>query len=113
MGTRFSGYERRPLDFYETPTWVTQALLRRVNVCGTVWEPACGGGKIVRALAPRNILATDIVSGYDFLEDKHVYPIFDWIVTNPPFGQGGRVAHSFIRKALDHHANGVAMLLSG
>ena len=44
-----SGYDRQSHDFYPTPDWVTEALLKRVTLNGPVWEPCCGDGEIGRA----------------------------------------------------------------
>jgi len=45
MSQRDSGYERKPLDQYETPPWVTRLIFM-----GKVREPACGSGKMASAL---------------------------------------------------------------
>ena len=46
MSQRDSGYERKERDLYETPEWVTEALLPHLPTIGeVVWEPACGGGQ--------------------------------------------------------------------
>ena len=51
MSQRESGYQRKLLDQYETPAWVTQALMPHLpEFTGKVWEPACGSGKMVPAL---------------------------------------------------------------
>ena len=51
MSPRESGYQRKLLDQYETPAWVTQALIPHLpEFTGKVWEPACGSGKMVAAL---------------------------------------------------------------
>lgn len=51
-----------------------------------VWEPACGNGRLAKALRSYglNVVCTDIKNGVDFLRYE---PIFDYdvIVTNPPF----------------------------
>ena len=45
-----SGFDRRVHDFYATPNWVTEALLRHVQFRGRVWEPCCGTGAITSVL---------------------------------------------------------------
>ena len=51
MSQRESGYQRKPLDQYETPTWVTLALIPHLpEFNGKLWEPACGRRKMVAAL---------------------------------------------------------------
>src|SRR6516162_182768 len=87
MSQRDSGYTRIERDAYQTPEWVTLALVphipKRVNA---ILEPAAGEGKMARALenAGYKVFATDIDRGEDFLE----YPaVDDWpgnlaIITN-------------------------------
>jgi hypothetical protein len=48
MSQRESGYERKERDLYETPAWVTKALIPHLPFTrGTVFEAAAGGGKMV------------------------------------------------------------------
>jgi hypothetical protein len=43
MSQRKSGYERKERDSYQTPAWVTLALVPHLPwLPGRVWEPACG-----------------------------------------------------------------------
>jgi hypothetical protein len=107
MSQRVSGYERHERDVYETPAWVTEALLPHIpEGVKEVWEPACGSGKMVRALeaAGYKVLATDIETGTDFLEQRK--PFVQAIITNPPYA----LAREFIEHALSY-ADHVAMLL--
>src|SRR5690242_1329414 len=81
-----AGYARRERDAYFTEPWVTRALLDAVlltrppswsspSQC-TVWEPACGDGRMARVIAERGypVVATDIADwgygrpGVDFLD---------------------------------------------
>ena len=112
MSQRDSGYERKVLDRYETPAWVTEALLPHLpRVPEVVWEPACGTGRMVAVLEAHDIVvhATDIETGRDFLADDYAVGS-DAIITNPPYHQ----AYAFILRALDlmDETDGiVAMLL--
>jgi len=115
MGQRVSGFERKDGDEYMTPQWVAETLCYAIPMYGTVWEPACGEGAIARAIytaAHINVFATDLDSRHsttygplDFLGD--VTRVTDWfegpltIVTNPPYGKGGRLAQAFVRRALE------------
>ena len=45
MSQRESGYERIERDCYETPEWVTRALLPHLGNIKSVWEPAAGSEK--------------------------------------------------------------------
>lgn len=102
--------ERAKNDFYATPFEATNAILRRVNLHGSILEPAAGQGHISKLLKERypesEIVSTDLVaredkfgvgiqSGIDFL--AHDYGrMFDNVITNPPFS----LAQEFIEKAL-------------
>ncbi len=100
---------RDPVDRYETPDSVTRALARRVELPLCVREPACGTGRMARALAglDHDVHATDIVEhGADFLEDDDPA---DCVVTNPPYRD--RLAERFVAHALDVCDGPVAMLL--
>ena len=109
MSRRDSGYERKERDLYETPEWVTHALLPHLPKISSVWEPACASGKIATVLngAGLRVCATDISTGHDFTK---IQIAVDGIVTNPPF----HLAQEFIERALNltWPAGAVAMLLS-
>jgi hypothetical protein len=98
MSQRDSGYERKERDSYETPCWVTEALVGHLPTSDcVVWEPACGSGKMVSALlkAGFDVTASDIETGHDFLTQPAPKP-FCGIVTNPPY----ELATEFIERAL-------------
>lgn len=98
MSQRDSGYERKERDLYETPEWVTAALLvegfRKPVV---VWEPAAGSGKMLRVLEQLDaeVIGTDIDAGQDFME-QNPPPGCDCIITNPPY----ELATEFIDRSL-------------
>lgn len=103
MSQRNSEYERKPRDLYETPTWVTEALLELEPQIKNyaVWEPACASGKMASVL--KAAMATDLVtdyghSGINFLEVDEIYDGMNAIITNPPFN---REAENFIRHGID------------
>lgn len=84
--------KRKKSDFYETPYSLTRMILSRVKLNGSVLEPACGNGAIVKVLKEEgyNYVAYDIEK--DFLTETKKY---DTIITNPPFS----LAQEFIEKA--------------
>jgi hypothetical protein len=92
-----SGYERKGRDFYATPTWVTEALLRHVRFRGPIWEPCCGDGAMSRVLQDRgyDVVSTDLVErgfgtpGVNFLSCRTAPNDCRSIVTNPPYGDSG------------------------
>lgn len=97
----------RKNDLYETPEVAIHALMRAERLPVRVWEPACGPGRIVKALrgAGHEVWATDLVdygleqseSGIDFLMERAApRGGVDAIVTNPPF----KLAGQFVEHAL-------------
>ena len=90
-----SGYDRKVRDFYATPDWVTEALLRHVRFRGRVWEPCCGAGAISIVMQRRGyaVTSTDIAdhgfgaAGVDFLSCQAMPDGCRAIVTNPPYGE--------------------------
>jgi hypothetical protein len=109
---------REPFDFYATPPEAVRALLSVERFDGSIWEPACGDGRISRVLAEtgHTVVSTDLIDrgygtgGIDFLNQHQ--PRARHIVTNPPYGSG--LADKFIGKALTlapQTGGKVAMLL--
>ncbi|HYZ21073.1 MAG TPA: hypothetical protein VE690_02845 [Rhodopila sp.] len=92
-----SGYERENRDFYATPAWVTEALLRHARFRGKIWEPCCGDGAMASVLAGHGygVVSTDIADrgfgtpGVDFLACDTVPEGCQSIITNPPYGDTG------------------------
>ena len=92
-----SGYEREANDFYPTPAWVTETLMRHATLRGPVWEPCCGDGAIARVIEASGlpVEATDLgdrgygTGGMDFFAQTAVPEGCRAIVTNPPYGDGG------------------------
>lgn len=114
MSQRDSGYERHERDLYETPPWVTLALIphlpTRLKPGMSVYEPAAGSGKMLRVLADVGFVvdADDISDGGDFLEC--IRTNYSAIITNPPYD----IAVEFIDRAIrlqKAEAGLVAMLL--
>jgi len=115
---------RRNLDFYETPAWMTRALLRRVTLNpGLGWnilEPCCGAGAIVRVLhqdGHRIVATNDVDKQHN--ANTHFDATRRWcwaemamprphiVLTNPPFNQALRI----IQLALERAELAVIMLL--
>lgn len=115
------GYDRIDDDFYPSPAWCTEALLRNFKPEGKIWEPACGEGHISKVLQAHGLetYSTDLVDrgygedhqdflSYQSLPDQNIRSI----VTNPPYS--GSLPSDFILKSLEllkPVGGSVAMLL--
>lgn len=105
MSSTNRGSIRNKDDLYETPEWLTEAIVpilqtRLAHVESPfVLEPAAGKGRMVRVLEKYfdKIVATDINDDppVDFLKEPP-RPEFDLIITNPPFIR----AMEFVEQAL-------------
>ena len=116
MSQRDSGYERKERDLYETPEWVTEALLPHIRPFMHVWEPACGSGKMVRALKAAGFAVwdSDIAADwsavrFDFLDCKETLAP-DGIITNPPYELGTEFCEHAL-KLMEPVGGMVAMLM--
>jgi hypothetical protein len=112
MSQRNSGRARVARDAYQTPRWVTEALVtflkaeRLLPASPRIWEPACGHGKMAGVLCEvGDVYATDIDARavadqtLDFLTTQRHdggWSRFDAIITNPPYVDG----EAFVRHAL-------------
>jgi hypothetical protein len=107
MSSTNRGAVRKPQDFYETPEWLTEAIMPSLHrwfgySCRRILEPASGNGAIVRVLErwfpEARIDAGDIQNGQDFL--THEYSgSYDLIITNPPYS----LAMEFVERAYTYH----------
>jgi hypothetical protein len=110
---------RRENDFYETPPWMTRALLAHVpEIGGKVMECCAGDMSIARILTDEGGLlvhTNDIdktkPSDYHYCaSDRSLYgPNPDWVITNPPFGMP--LCTKIVANAIKHAVVGVAMML--
>lgn len=121
MGAPVKMHARGTDDWYCEPEWATALLLQHENFGRVVWDPACGGGNVCRAViaSGRHAIGTDIVrraegddsewwvGHHDFVSDAS-FPVFDDIVTNPPFFRAAGT-EAFIRRALSLPAGKVVV----
>ena len=109
---------RRAFDFYPTPGWATEALLKRVPISGRVLECCAGAGDISRALGGsscRTIVTNDIDPKWPTWHtlDARLFETWEyigpprWTVSNPPFSCALPIVQQAVRCSVD----GVAMLL--
>lgn len=91
-------------DFYPTPTWATEALLKHEKFEGDIWECACGDGAMSNVLEKLSVpvFSSDLYdrgfgeSGIDFLTEERVA---DNIITNPPYKLAGEFALTGLNKS--------------
>lgn len=109
---------RHALDRYDTPDWMTQALLaRHADLRGRLLlDPCCGAGRMAALLKPRfeQVRTNDIDPGVraDSCCDARSAALYaglqpDWVITNPPFNAAALIVFRAIQAA----RVGVAMLL--
>ena len=103
------GKNRAVADFYPTPDYAVEELLKRINFEGSVWEPACGDGAIAKFFP--DCLATDLRTdlnygkgGIDFFTERRQV---NNIITNPPYS----LAQRFVEHSLECADKKVVMLL--
>lgn len=123
MGASSEG--RSDLDFYETPSAITEAFLDAsgwVPKTNVIWEPAAGNNAITNVLHtrfPRTMVVTSDIKQRDCaLTMESDFLTYEWgegkgylqnkdIITNPPFSH----AQAFVEKALELVNGDVVMLL--
>lgn len=93
--------KRHDSDFYQTPYCLTRLLLQKESLTGSVLEPACGKGAIVKCL-PRCDAYYDEET--DFFKETRS---FGTVITNPPFSK----AKDFILKAKQVATDKIIFLL--
>lgn len=97
-------WDRDPHDWYVEPKECSLALFRLEQLRGSVWDPACGMGRIVEAARETGLscYGSDIVKRSEFCSEILDFfkgnTSFDFknIVSNPPLG----CAEEFVLKAL-------------
>jgi hypothetical protein len=94
---------RRAFDFYPTPRWMTEALLRRCRPFGPVLEPAAGDGAISNVLRAHglDVVTNDLdpARSTDFhhdIRERAAWSAFStrgtwWGITNLPFNVADQV----------------------
>jgi hypothetical protein len=105
-------WRRHPQDYYIEPKWCSERLFEMERFRGSILDPACGSGRIVRSAvaAGYTTFGSDIVSRHpdfpvsDFMDEVREC---DNIVSNPPFS----IAEKFVARALHFAPGKVAMLL--
>ena len=104
--------DREKDDFYATPQYAVEALLKQETFDGNIWECACGDGALSEILKKNNydVYSSDLIdrgygeTGIDFLLTNRKA---DNIITNPPF----KLANEFTLKSFDVTNNKIALFL--
>lgn len=110
MSQRASGYERNYRDLYETPEWATKAVVPYLPPKSVIFEPACGSGKMLRALRETfDVTGDDLEQGQDFLLLAKLSDKFTAVVTNPPYNLATEFVEHSLSLTWPHGV--VAMLL--
>jgi hypothetical protein len=130
-------FQRHPEDYYIEPSWTSERLFQTVAFEGTIVDPACGSGRVVRAarqhrdrVKPLGDNRITKALGYDIVkrskechDDIEDFLTSDYetdnIVSNPPFGLCGKAnkksRHSedfaFVKRTLVTAEKKVALLL--
>jgi hypothetical protein len=116
MGKNFSrnqaGEDRNENDFYQTPYCLTRTFMEKFYKYHEtrkgihIMEPAAGHGAITKVLDEFgcDIIARDIITGYDFLKSTLKSA---WIITNPPY----KNSTTWIQKCKEIANTGFCLLL--
>lgn len=110
LGGASKNRKRIENDYYATPLNTTRAILEKELLLGSILEPACGEGHIVKVL--KEYYPYSEIVGTDLIKRKDIFNLglggevnflthdfgrtFDNVITNPPF----TLAKEFIEKAL-------------
>lgn len=109
---------RRQNDFYPTPEFATDMLMRYVDIEGSILECCAGDGAISTKLDMRSCSSEIWTNDIDPERSCHYgfdaavsWPSdlrrHDWVVTNPPFSHAAQI----VPLAYSHAKRGIAMLL--
>lgn len=111
VGSSRKNGKREDNDFYPTPAFVVEELLKREKFEGNIWECACGEGDISEVLLNQGykVISTDLVDrGYGKMKDFLTSKIkSNNIITNPPY----KFALDFVLKAKKQSSGKIAMFL--
>ena len=111
VGSSRNNGDREKNDFYPTPKYAVEELLKREKFEGNIWECACGEGDISEVLINHDydVISSDLIDrGYGTQQDFFNSNIFsDNIITNPPY----KYALEFVVEAKKQSKKKIAMFL--
>lgn len=89
-----------PMDRCETPAYALDPLVPHLIPEWRIWEPACGSGRIVRALRSYDfdVIGTDLLVDQNFFtHEPGDWDSWEAIITNPPYS----IKPEWIRRCYD------------
>jgi hypothetical protein len=111
VGSSRGNGEREKDDFYPTPSYAVEELLKRESFDGNIWECACGEGDISEVFVKRGfeVRSSDLIDrNYGVVENFFVADHrADNIITNPPY----KYALEFVNEAKRKSNSKIAMFL--
>ena len=111
VGSSRNNGDREKNNFYPTPKYAVEELLKREKFEGNIWECACGEGDISEVLINHDydVISSDLIDrGYGTQQDFFNSNIFsDNIITNPPY----KYALEFVVEAKKQSKKKIAMFL--
>ena len=111
VGSSRANGEREKDDFYPTPRYAVEELLKRETYNGSVWECACVEGDISEVFIKKgyDVRSSDLIDrGYGIKENFFMSKYkSDNIVTNPPY----KYALEFVIEAKRKSRRKIAMFL--
>lgn len=116
MGNDPSTKRKKQGDFYETPRWAIEALLKREGFGGIILEPCCGNGAISRVLEEygykvqsSDISTEDNIYGEKGIDAFLIDKLSDNIITNPPYDR--RILNNLVEHFSIIYIKKMALLL--
>jgi hypothetical protein len=116
-------WDRHPDDWYVEPTWVSERLFEAEAFDGSIHDPACGQGHIVKSAKAAGYVAAgaDLIKRSpeclwqrDWLVEDEFDGPFKNIVSNPPFklcDDRKAGTHPFVERCLERAERKVALLM--
>jgi hypothetical protein len=113
-GLSIAGRKRNDMfDFYETPAWATEELLKREKFNGIILEPCSGAGAISKVLERQYQVQSQDIQTAEYIYGDRGVNFLTWdgevdnIVTNPPYN----LSEKIIWKALEVSRKKVAVIM--
>lgn len=116
-----SAYARKDFELYQTETWAVKVLASHLKLPTSriMWEPSAGNHRVsdVFSALGHPVITSDVTfhgRPHHFIADfftEFEVPVFDDLITNPPYGKQNILAARYARRALSRCDGWVALLL--